>query len=81
MCSSVSSERHHLLTCCLTEHCSLFLNFSPTAVNVEFTVLPPISWSSPPTLHSLPSSPHSRDGSSHTEQFPISFVHAGSSKP
>lgn len=34
-------------------------------------------------LHSHPdslSSPSSRDGSSHTEWFPISFVHAGSSK-
>lgn len=55
--------------------------FSPlTTVNGEhlvYPVLPPISWTSAPS----PSSPCSRDGSSHSEQFPISFVHAGSSKP
>lgn len=53
-----------------------------TVVNGEhlvLPVLPPISWTSAPLLPS--SCPCSRDGSSHTEQFPISFVHAGSPKP
>lgn len=74
--------------CCLTDHYFLSLNHPPTPpflaiVNWErmvYPLVPPISWTSTYPHPSL-SSPCSRDGSSHPEQFPISFVHAGSSKP
>lgn len=66
----------------LTEHYFLLLYPPPPhrchVGDLVYSVLPPISWTSSPP-DSL-SSPCSRDGSSHTEQFPISFVHAGSSK-
>lgn len=61
--------------CCLTERVCLFI-FSPLTINGS--VWPPLSRTS--ALPSrCPSSPCSRDGSSQSEQFPISFVCAGSS--
>lgn len=70
--------------CCLTEQYFVFFIFPHPHCchwrDLVYSVLPPISWTSTPSPLSL-SSPCSRDGSSHPEQFPISFVHAGSSKP
>lgn len=72
----------HVL-CCLTEHYFLYLIFPP----LSSSLLMGSVWFTPCCLPSRgppppsPFSPCSRDGSSHTEQFPISFVHAGSSDP
>lgn len=84
VCDTISGLQFSTLSSVvLTEHYFLLLYFSPHHCHVGdlvYSVLPPISWTSaPPSPDSL-FSPCSRDGSSHTEQFPISFVHAGSSE-
>lgn len=58
-------NHHSLCVWLLSDWTLLYFSSHPHLVFGEHLVDPPLS------------SPCSRDGSSHTEQFPISFVHAG----